>query len=191
MFLGLIKDQKLIPTKYFDTIYDIDFFALYEQGYRVILTDLDNTLESYKTAIPSTKLMKLFDQLKQIGFKIMIVSNNFSKKRVKLFASFLNVDYLYACMKPTTIGYRRALKKLKHKEKGDVLTLGDQLFTDIYSSNKMGFYSIIVKAIDKKTEVWTTRFNRRLEMKLKIRLTKNKQLNEEIEAYFNGGRNDA
>ena len=187
MFLGIVNDKKLIPTKYFDTIYDIDFFALYEQGYRVILTDLDNTLESYKTKYPSTKLIKLIEDLKKMGFKIMVVSNNFKKKRVEAFASLLDVPFLYRAYKPFTRGYKKALKKLDHKEKGDVITLGDQLFTDIYSSNKMGFYSIIVKAIDKKTEVLTTRFNRFLEKRLRERLIKKDLMNDEIKSYFEGG----
>ena len=44
MFLGLIKDDKFIPTIYKETVFDIDYIKLYDDGIRLILTDLDNTL---------------------------------------------------------------------------------------------------------------------------------------------------
>ena len=187
MFLGLVKDKNLIPAKYFDTIYDIDFLALYQEGFRLILTDLDNTLESYKTPFPSNELKELIKKIQKIGFEIMIVSNNFSNKRVKIFAEELDIPFISRAFKPTTGGYRRALKFLKHQNRKDVITLGDQLFTDVFSSNKMGFYSIVVRAIDRKTEVWTTRFNRHLEQKAFKRLSKKNLLTEEALRYFEGG----
>ena len=35
--------------------------------------------------------------------------------------------------------------------------------TDVFGSKRCKLYTIIVKAIDRKTEVWTTKINRKLE----------------------------
>ena len=36
--------------------------------------------------------------------------------------------------------------------------------TDVFAANRMNYSSVLVKAIDRKTEKWTTRINRRLEL---------------------------
>ena len=48
--------KKLIPDYYFKSIYDIPYTQLYENGIRLILTDLDNTLISYKETLPNETL---------------------------------------------------------------------------------------------------------------------------------------
>jgi len=164
MFLGLIKDSRFLPTEYYDSIFEINFEDYYNKGIRVILTDLDNTFISYKEKEPKEDHFKLVKRLKELGFEIVIVSNNSSNKRVKHFATLLDLKYTHFALKPTKIGYKKAMKKLDKKYlKDEVMTIGDQLMTDIFSSNRMGFTSILVKAIDKKTEVLTTRINRALE----------------------------
>ena len=164
MFLGLINNKKFFPNEYVKSIYDIDFLSYFQKGIRVILTDLDNTLASYKERTPSQKLMDKVKGLKEMGFEIVIVSNNSSKKRVSYFSKILDVKYTYFSLKPLKFGYKRALKKTLLKyEKSEVLTIGDQLLTDILSSNRMKITSILVKAVDRKTEVFSTSINRRIE----------------------------
>ena len=50
--------MKYIPTSIVTYFKDIDFVKLYEQGKRIILTDLDNTLISYKEEEPTEALFK-------------------------------------------------------------------------------------------------------------------------------------
>ena len=47
MIQHLLKTKKFIPNEFHLTFFDIDFKSLYKSGYRLILTDLDNTLISY------------------------------------------------------------------------------------------------------------------------------------------------
>ena len=72
MFLGLVKDNKFIPHIYKESVFDIDYIKLYESGIRLILTDLDNTLVSYKDDIVSEKLLTWITNRKQEGFEINI-----------------------------------------------------------------------------------------------------------------------
>jgi HAD superfamily phosphatase (TIGR01668 family) len=164
MFLGLIKDQKFIPTIYKETVFDVDYIKLYESGIRLILTDLDNTLVSYKDNEVNDKLMKWLEERKREGFEIIIISNNSSEVRVREFAEKLGIEYVARAMKPLKCGFKRVLKKATRKfSPNEVVAIGDQLMTDVFAANRMNYTSILVKAIDRKTEKWTTRFNRILE----------------------------
>ncbi len=168
--------KKFIPNEYETTVYDINFEKLYNEGKRLIISDLDNTLISYKEEIPNNELKELKNRLEQMGFKIVLCSNN-HKKRVKKFADALGVLFVASAKKPFTMGLRKA-HKLAIKEynynfkKEEIVEIGDQLLTDQYASKKYGLYTIMVKNIDPKTEIWTTRFNRRLENKILKRIEK-------------------
>ena len=48
--------KKLIPDEYYNSIEDIPYNKLYAQGIRLILTDLDNTLISYREDEPTAAL---------------------------------------------------------------------------------------------------------------------------------------
>jgi len=186
MFLGLIKNKKLIPASYYKSIFDIDFLSLYQAGFRLILTDLDNTLASYKEKHCSKELIDFIGDVKKMGFEIIIVSNNSKKNRVKIVAEQLEVKWLHMAMKPLKRGYKKALKMASKKyHKKEILTIGDQMLTDIYSSNKMGFYSILVKPVEKKSDVWTTRINRKLELRALKILKKKGLFTEYLEQYQN------
>lgn len=50
------------------SVYDIDYKKLYEQGYRGILFDIDNTLVPNQ-APADNKAKELFKRLHEIGFK--------------------------------------------------------------------------------------------------------------------------
>ena len=180
MFLGLIKNEKFIPSLYVNTIFDIDYTKLYEKGIRLILTDLDNTMISYKEAKPNVRLLEYIQKRKEEGFEVIIVSNNSHKKRVSSFAREMDIDYVNFALKPLKCGYKKAMRKASKKyKKSEIMAIGDQLMTDIFAANRCGFYSVLVKACDRKTEIFTTRFNRRLEKHVLNKLKKkNYQLYE-------------
>ena len=173
MFLGLVNDHKFIPTIYKETVFDVDYTKLYESGIRLILTDLDNTLVSYKDDVVSEQLLKFINDRKSEGFEIMIVSNNSSEKRVKEFALKLDIKYISKAMKPLKGGFKKILKKASRKySPNEIVAIGDQLMTDVFAANRMNYTSILVKAIDRKSETWTTRFNRTLEKHVLKRIMK-------------------
>ena len=173
MFLGLVNDNKFIPDIYEESVFDVDYIKLYESGIRLILTDLDNTLVSYKDGNVNDKLCKWISDRKNEGFEIMIISNNSSLERVKDFGEKLNIKYVSKAMKPLKGGFKKVLKKATRKYCScEIVAIGDQLMTDVFAANRMNYTSILVKAIDRKTEKWTTKFNRSLEMHVLKRIMK-------------------
>ena len=73
----------------------------------------------------------------------------------------------------TKKGFKKAVKALGITDYSQVVVLGDQILTDILGGNRMGFKTILIKAIDRESEVFSTRFNRRFERKIVKRIKKN------------------
>lgn len=179
------KLKRFIPNEYKESVYEIDFFALYEQGFRLAFIDIDNTLANYKTELPTKENLELVDEIQQIGFEVILISNNYYK-RVSKFSEPFGVLFVHWALKPLKRGYKKGLKKASRDyKKEEVLTVGDQLATDIKGSNKMGFYSILVKPIEKKTDVFTTKINRCREQRIlkKIKKKYPKKYKDRLEKY--------
>ncbi|MFK5883128.1 MAG: YqeG family HAD IIIA-type phosphatase [Candidatus Izemoplasma sp.] len=161
-----LKTKKFIPNEYHDTFFDIDFVKLYKAGYRLILTDLDNTLISYEEDLPDKEILNKFDELKNLGFEVIIISNN-HPPRIRKFIKETNIKGLGDARKPLAIGLKKAMKIAKDRPPKDVtMFIGDQLMTDVYGGNRFGIYTILVDPIKRKTEKWYTRLNRRIEVKM-------------------------
>ena len=166
MITWFIPYKNIIPDDYVSSIFDIDYNKLYSNGKRLILTDLDNTLISYKATEPTDELYKWKSELEGMGFEIIIVSNN-GKKRVKHFANMLGIKYVNLSTKPLKRGFKKALKIASTKyKKEEVVVLGDQLLTDVYGAKRMKLSMVLVKAIDNKTERLVTKHNRKNEDKM-------------------------
>lgn len=164
-------DTKLYIPKYcYRTIYDIPFLSLYHDGKRSIFIDIDNTMISYDLALPTKAVIDLFHTLKEIGYEIIILSNN-RRKRVKLVSDALDVPYFYRTRKPFKGGFKKALKITKYS-KDEIITVGDQLMTDVLGSNRMGLDAILVRCLKRSSEKWYTKLNRRRENNIMNKLEK-------------------
>ena len=85
--------QCFYPDKYIVSTYQINFDRLYEKGYRGIIFDIDNTLVEHG-APADERSITLFRHLKELGFRIMLLSNN-KEPRVKMFNDAVQVQYLF------------------------------------------------------------------------------------------------
>ena len=90
--------EKFYPGEYLDSTYVIDFDRLYEEGYRGIIFDIDNTLVPHG-APADERACALFAHLKELGFQCMLLSNN-KEPRVKMFNDAVHVSYIYKAGKP-------------------------------------------------------------------------------------------
>ncbi len=154
--------EKYIPKILARTIYEIDYSKLYDNGKRIILFDLDNTLASYDDIIPTSKQMELNQTLRQIGFKIYILSNN-HQKRAELYTQKFIVDgYLHLARKPFVGRIQKFLSR-ENINYFESIWIGDQLLTDISCANKLGIDSVLVSSISRNSEKWYTRINRKRE----------------------------
>lgn len=151
--------MKYLPTYVYTTIYDIDFTSLYASGKRIILSDLDNTIASYSEETPSKEVLEFNKYLRNLGFKIYLVSNN-NGKRIKKFSEEFIIDgFLAKAKKPFTKKLEKFLSN-NNLKKEEIISMGDQLVTDISGFNKLGVDSILVKTIDQKNQKWYTKINR-------------------------------
>lgn len=166
--------KKYLPTYLVWSIYDIDFNSLYEQGKRVILFDLDNTLASYEEVLPTPKQLELNEKLREMGYKIYIASNNHEKRTQIYTKTFLVEDYLVLAQKPFPFKINKFLSK-SHINKEELIMIGDQLLTDIVCANKLKVDSILVHSISRKTEKWYTKINRTREKKILRKIAKKDQ----------------
>ncbi len=137
--------ENYMPDIYEKSIYYINYDKLYKKGIRCILFDLDNTLTPPHVKLPTKRLKKLFDELKDKGFKIIIMSNS-PKYRIEPFKTYLNVDACAFSLKPKKNKYLRIMEKFKYKST-ELAAVGDQLLTDIYGANKLDITSILVNPL--------------------------------------------
>jgi HAD superfamily phosphatase (TIGR01668 family) len=149
-----------VPNQYVPSIYNINLEELKAKGMKSIIVDLDNTLVESNCRDATPKLIEWLQQLQQMGFKVMIVSNN-NETRVSTFAIPLQIPFIHRAKKPLSISFRRALVELGTEETHTVM-VGDQLLTDVWGGNRMGLHTILVVPISGVEGVFT-RFNRRLE----------------------------
>lgn len=138
------------PDEYLDSAYVVNYKKLYQEGYRGLLFDVDNTLVPHG-APADERAIQLFRELRDIGFSCCLVSNN-KKKRVAPFASLVGAEYIELAAKPSRRGYERAMERLGTTP-GNTVFIGDQLFTDIWGAKNAGLRNILVKPIHPKEEI--------------------------------------
>ena len=154
--------KRFYPTRFADSVYEIDFEGLYRDGYRGILFDIDNTLVPHGKPADE-RAIELFQKLHRIGFHTYLISNN-GKTRVESFAAQVGSDYIFGAFKPSRKNYRLAMKEMG-TDLDNTILIGDQLFTDIWGANRTGVKSILVEPIQETEEiqiVWKRKLERRL-----------------------------
>ena len=161
--------ENYMPDIYQKSIYYINYDKLYKKGIRCILFDLDNTMTPSYVKKPTKRLKRLFDELKDKGFKLIIISNS-PKYRLEPFKTYLNVDACSFSLKPSKNKYEKIMEKFKYKST-ELAAIGDQLLTDIYGANKLDITSILVNPLTEK-DYNITMFNRIVEKYIFIRLEK-------------------
>ena len=142
--------QRFYPDEYMDSAYQIEFARLYQEGYRGVIFDIDNTLVPH--GAPADEQAKaLFSQLKELGYQCCLLSNN-KEQRVKMFNDEVQVQYIFKAGKPKVSGYERAME-LMGTDKGNTLFVGDQIFTDVYGAKRAGLRTILTRPIHPKEEI--------------------------------------
>ena len=150
--------ERFFPDEYVVSTYVIPFERLYEEGYRGVIFDIDNTLVHHGE--DSTKeIDELFREIQKIGFKTLLLSNN-GEERINRFLKNIRSLYISNAQKPKKSNYLKALKML-NLNKNEVVFIGDQIFTDILGANRSGIPNILVKFMYKENE---TNFGKRRQL---------------------------
>lgn len=155
-----------IPNITYKSIFEIDFLAYYEQGFRLILLDIDNTIIKYDQALADTDTLKLLESIKTLGFEVILISNN-NRKRISLVMEQTKLKGVWFALKPLKKGFKKALKiATKDYPINEVINIGDQIMTDVKGGEKIGFFTILVHPIERGTDTRSTRINRFFERKI-------------------------
>ena len=145
--------KRLVPFAYATSIYDINVDFYKKINVKFLLIDLDNTLDTHKTLVPSDRAKKLITSLKENNLIPIIISNN-KEQRVKKYSSCLNVKYLCRARKPFKFKIEKFLNK-ENINKNDVIMIGDQLMTDIRCAERLRIKSILTEKLWPKDQFVT------------------------------------
>lgn len=141
--------ERFYPDYYVDSAYEIDYEKLYEQGFRSVVFDIDNTLVPHG-APADERSIALMRRLETAGYRRMMLSNN-KEPRVKMFCDAVGAEYIYKANKPFTANYIKAMERMETTPE-TTLFVGDQLFTDVWGAKKAGMTTYLVKPIHPKEE---------------------------------------
>lgn len=140
--------EKYVPDIYQKDIYSINYDSLILRGIRLLLFDLDNTLVPVNEKVARDETKKLFKELKEKDFKIMIVSNSL-KNRVKPIADELKVEYLCNTRKPKIDRLKEFLDGYKFTL-DQIAIIGDSMMDDVVCGNTLVITTILTDQIHKK-----------------------------------------
>lgn len=148
------------PTIWLKSVLGINKELLDKYEIKGLVLDLDNTLSMHGNPAAENGVMDWLDEMRSLGIKMIIVSNN-TTKRVAPLAAKLGLDFTANGCKPLTFGVSRAMKKMG-LDKRNVAVVGDQIFTDVMCGNFKGVTSILVEPFHLENK-WTFKLKRKLE----------------------------
>lgn len=167
--------KSLVPKYSIKNIFELNIDTILEKGYTNLFLDLDNTLDSYKTLLPSDRVKKFINECKEKGITPYIVSNN-NSDRVINYGKELDIEVFSSMKKP----FKKRLNKLikeKNIDKSKTLMIGDQIFTDVWGGNNLDIVTILVEPIVKEDQ-FVTKIKRPLEKIVKKKIKKKKLVKE-------------
>ena len=138
--------MKLIADAVLRSFEEIDPEKLRQDGIRLIISDLDNTLEDYSAWTPSPRVCAWRDELARKGITLFIVTNN-RKQRGLNYCQLLGSPYIWRAGKPDPRPLREAMSRCGVDE-SQTLMLGDQVFTDVRAAGNAGIRAVLVRPID-------------------------------------------
>lgn len=149
------------PREYLSSIYNIDFGSLKKKGIKGLIIDLDETLLPREMIEITPVLFAFVDSLKNIGFKIYLMSNSSKEKRVEYVGQSLDVPFMMFAMKPLPFSFEKAAKYMGLKNE-DIAVIGDQLFMDTLGGNISRMYTILLKPMNPE-KIWIREVMRKAE----------------------------
>jgi uncharacterized protein len=145
------------PDRFAPRLHDVPHEELEAAGIRGLIVDLDNTLLGFRETELAQEHLDWVARAHERGFRIVMLSNNFSE-RVNALAAQLDVACFPNALKPLPFGFLRAKKYLQMRRR-EIAVVGDQLFTDVLGGKICGLYTILTEPIEAK-DFAVTRFFR-------------------------------
>lgn len=144
--------QMFKPDAAFSDIYAITPEVLDELGIKGIVFDIDQTVAPYEVALPTEEMKAYFETLRAAGIKMAFVSNNIGP-RVKKFNESIGLFYVCRAGKPSPKGVKVCIDHFGLKQE-EILSIGDQIFTDCLSAHRAGIRFAMVQPIKKQENLF-------------------------------------
>lgn len=135
-----------IPDRVYRSVLDIDPRVLAEEGIKLLLADLDNTLVRYGQSDPDQAVVDWRAALREAGVALFLLSNSRRPNRVRHYAQALDIPVIGHAGKPRPGGYRSAMEQMGCKPQ-ETAMVGDQIFTDILGAKRAGIAAFLVEPI--------------------------------------------
>ena len=135
------------PDMEVKNVFELDEKFFSDYNIKGVIFDIDNTLVTHDTHTPTEEILDYFKALEEKDIRIAIVSNNHAQ-RVEKFCRDLGYPFIARAWKPFKKNLREIQNRLELKEE-EMCLVGDQIFTDIYGANRMGYFSVLVTAVGK------------------------------------------
>lgn len=112
---------------------DVTPEILKNEGVKLLLCDLDNTLRLHSEKEPADELAEWVEDCRRAGVKIVIISNNGRKKMMQKFCKPLDVPCVWWAKKPMSSKLTEAMKKYNF-QRAETVMLGDKWSTDVLAA---------------------------------------------------------
>ncbi len=155
--------NRFYPDMYVDDILSIPLDFLLLNKKKGLILDLDNTVTEWNSNFIINEIILWFESLASLKIKACLLSNN-NENRVLSIADQLKIPFVYKARKPFNRGYLKALNILGLSS-NEVAVVGDQIFTDIWGGNRLGFFTILIKPMSDQ-EFPGTKVSRFLERRI-------------------------
>lgn len=127
---------------------------LRQRGIRAVLLDLDNTLVGWQRSDLTEPVIRWIDELKSAGFRLYMVSNTRSGRRIQALSERLGIPFTMRAWKPRAYGFQEALAAMG-VEPTEAVMIGDQMFTDVLGANRLGMYTVMVPPLARREFIGT------------------------------------
>lgn len=138
----------LRPDRYVQTVADLDPAQLADEGVRLVLLDMDNTIVPRDTGALRDDARQWITELQAKGIEIALVSNNWAKN-VRPIAREIGAVFISRSAKPLPIAFI-LLRTQRKLTRAQTIVVGDQLFTDMLGAKLAGLRGMMVLPQAKK-----------------------------------------
>jgi HAD superfamily phosphatase (TIGR01668 family) len=157
----------LAPCILVRAVWEIDLEALWENGVRGLILDLDNTLVNWNDSHVCPAVRGWVEAAHEKGMGMCLVSNSAGGRRVREVGKDLGLSVVTRAWKPLPIAFRRAMTVMG-TDTGSTCAIGDQVFTDMLGANWLGMKTVLVAPLSPR-ESPHTRLIRLIEAPLRRR----------------------
>jgi len=128
-------------------IYKISPQRLHNQGIRCLLLDVDGTLLNRNSSKIPNEVKRWIKRSKRL-FKLYLISNNPSEKRISSIGNQLGLSYKFKALKPSK-KLTLEIINMMNEANQNIAIIGDRIFTDIIVGNRCKIKTILVSRLNR------------------------------------------